>query len=248
MWDNQPNVKPASWVGNVIRKPEPVKVTYNNNFAAPAKQGGSIVTTSDVLYASEDYKKVRGICERLLESGLGAMGEGYCISVSDIIFNMLQQNGIKCHLVEVTLSAVDAKGSTYMVGFQTGGLDGKPDVTKVSTHVVVVTDTEIPMIIDMSIAHRLPDNYQCIIDKAFNQGDKVICNIEFQKWHYIYQEKKDGVNLPQLHQMSILDRIATDKKVFNEMKSLKLLNMIGIGLSAFAVINVIAKVWLDWYN
>jgi len=246
MWESKPNVAPNNWVGNNI-KTKPITVTYNNNFSSSARSGGFIITTSDVLPATEDYKKVKEIVERLIESGIGKMGEGYCISVSDILFNILNQNGIKSHLMEVQLSAVDhINDRHYMVGFNTTFQQNSH--TQVSTHVVVVTDTEIPMIVDLSIAHRLPGDFQCIIDKAVNEGDKVLSKIDFQGWSYIYQEKKDGVGIPQLHQISILERISTDKKIFEEMKSLKALNIVGIGLSMFALVNVVAKVWLDWYN
>lgn len=246
MWESKPNVAPSSWVGNNI-KSNPITVTYNNNFNSNAKAKSSIITTSDVLESSEEYHKVKDIIQGLIESGLSKMGEGYCISVSDIVFNLLNQSGIKAHLIEVQLSAVDNVNSrSYLVGFNTKFQQNSH--TSVSTHVVVVTDTDIPMLIDLSIAHRLPQGYQCIIDKAINEGDKVLCRVEHSGWSYIYQEKKEGIGIPQLHQISILERISTDKKIFNEMKSLKVLNVIGIVLSTFAVINVVAKVWLDWYN
>lgn len=221
---------------------KPITVSYNNNFSSKSKAKTSIITTSDILQHNDDYLKVKEIVESLIESGLSKMGEGYCISVSDILFNMLNQNGIKCHLLEVQMSAVDnINNETYMVGFNTTFQQNSH--TRVSTHVVVVTDTEIPMIIDLSIAHRLPHGYQCIIDKAINEGDKVLCKVEFRGWSYIYQEKKDGIGIPQLHQISILERIDTDKKIFEEMKQLKMLNIIGITVSIFALINVILKIF-----
>lgn len=226
---------------------KPVSITYNNNFNSKAKAKSTIITKSDVLQATDEYKKVADIIEGLIESGLSRMGEGYCISVSDIIFNLLNQSGIKAHLLEVQLSAVNnIDNETHMVGFSTAFHQNSH--TRVSTHVVVVTDTVIPMIIDLSIAHKLPGNYQCIIDKAVNEGDKVLCKIEHEGWSYIYQEKKDGIGIPQLHQISILERITTDKKIFEEIKTLKTLNIVGICFSVFAVINVIAKVWFDLYT
>ena len=246
MWDSKPNVQPNDWVGNNI-KVKPITVTYNNNFNSSSKAQSTIITKSDVLKSTSEYKTVSELVQNLIESGLSKMGEGYCISVSDIVFNILNQHGIKAHLMEVQLSAVDhINDRHYMVGFNTTFQQNSH--TQVSTHVVVITDTEVPMLIDLCIAHRLPQGYQCIIDKAINEGDKVLCKVEHNGWSYIYQEKKEGIGIPQLHQISILERISTDKKIFDEMKSLKTLNVIGIGLSAFAVINVIAKVWLDWYN
>jgi len=222
-------------------------IKYNNDFSSQSKSSGTIITNSDLLLQNADYKKVKDVIERLIVSGISRMGEGYCISVSDIAFNMLNQAGIKCHLMEVQLSAVDhIDNKTYMVGFQTSYQQGSH--LNVDTHVVVVTDTEIPMIVDLSIAHRLPQGFQCIIDKAINEGDKVVCKVELLGWTYIYQEKKTGIGVPMLHQISILERINTDRQIFDSIKSLKALNYVGIVLSIFAFGNVVAKLLIDWYN
>ena len=226
---------------------KPVNISYSNDFSSQAKSSKTIITTSDVLKETEDYKKVKEVVERLIVSGISRMGEGYCISVSDILFNFLSQAGIKCHLIEVQMSAVDhTTDHTYMVGFNTSTQENT--YRNIQTHVVVVTETTIPMIIDLSIAHRLPRDYQCIIDKATNEGDKVVCKIDYSQWTYIYQEKKTQVGVPMLHQISILDRITTDRKIFSEIKTLKTLNYIGIILSVFAALNVLAKLFVDWYN
>tara|TARA_B110000503_G_scaffold33244_1_gene54007 strand:+ start:1053 stop:1757 length:705 start_codon:yes stop_codon:yes gene_type:complete len=219
----------------------------NNDFNSQSKSAKTIITTSDDLRATEDYKRVKEVIERLIVSGITRMGEGYCISVSDITFNMLSQAGIKSHLMEVQLSAFDQNNDQkYMVGFTTPYQEN--NYRNVQTHVVVVTATEIPMIIDLSIAHRLPEGYQCIVDKSTNEGDRVACRLDILGWSYIYQEKKTALGLPMLHQVSILERITTDNKIFKDIKSLKTLNYIGIVLSVFAAINVIAKLLFDWYT
>lgn len=224
-----------------------IKSSNTNDFSSQSKSSKTIITTNDELKDTEEYKKVKQVIEKLIVSGISRMGEGYCISVSDIAFNMLNQAGIKSHLMEVQMSAVDNNtNNTYMVGFTNTNMESSH--INVQTHVVVVTDTQIPMIIDLSIAHRLPENYQCIIDKAINEGDRVVCSLEILRWKYIYQEKKTKLGLPMLHQISILERIATDTKIFKDIKHLKTLNIIGIVLSVFAAINVIGKLMFDWYN
>jgi len=216
------------------------------NYSASKKAESVIIVDNDVT-KNKEYQTIVKILSRLIESGVTKMGEGYCISVSDIIFNLLTQYGIKCHLKEVKLSILDQKTKfTNMVGHET---TFTPNSYKsVATHVVVVTDTEIPILIDASIAHKLPEGKQVVMQKAENLGNRVLCNFEFANFGFIYQEKIDGIGIPQLHQMSILDRIGTDKRIFDTMKQLKMLNIIGIVLSAFALINVFAKVFLDWYN
>jgi len=227
-------------------RPISISNVNKSEFNSKSKTKKTIITKSDALQSTKEYEKVKDLLSQLIESGLAKMGEGYCISVSDIVFNILNQNGIKAHLVEVQLSAVNnIDNETFLVGFNTKFQQNSH--VSVSTHVVVVTDTEIPMLIDMSIAHRLPHGYQCIIDKAINEGDKVVARIEHEGWSYVYQEKKDGIGIPQLHQISILERINTDQRIFDSIKQLKTLNIIGILLSSFALINVIAKILIDFY-
>jgi len=232
--------KPPSYIKSGWDRP--VQFAFNKRYSSNGKAGSTIITTDEALKNTNDYKKVSQIIEDLLITGLAKMGEGYCISVSDIIYNILSQSKIKCHLMEVQLSIVnnDTK-ETRMVGFDTSYHQNSHE--KVNTHVVVVTDTEIPMIIDMSIAHRLPSGKQCIIETATDVGDKVLSTFEYSNVGFIYQEKKQGIGIPSLHQVSILDRIATDQKIFQEVKQLKMLNFIGIGVSIFALINVLLKVF-----
>lgn len=220
----------------------PVQFGFNKRYSSSGKANHSIITASEDLKKSEEYETVSTIIENLISTGLSKMGEGYCISVSDIIYNILSQNKIKCHLMEVQLSIVDQKtNETRMIGYETSFHQNSHE--KVNTHVVVVTDTKIPMLIDLSIAHRLPGGYQAVVEKAEDVGDKVLTTFEFENTGFIYQEKKQGIGIPSLHQVSILDRMATDQKIFQEVKQLKMLNFIGIGVSIFALVNVLLKVF-----
>lgn len=227
--------------------PKKLAETFQNNFSAKGKASSAILTNDEELKGTNDYDQVVDVVTELVESGITRMGEGYCVSVSDIVFNLLSQRGIKCHLAEVQLSAYDeASGTRHMIGFETTLTQNT--LARVNTHVVVITDTEIPMLIDASIAHKLPGYKQVVIDRVSNAGNKVVLETKYETWSYIYQEKLTGIRMPQLHQISIIDRIATDRKIFGNLKSLQRLNLIGIVLSAFAVLNVLAKMFWDSYQ
>lgn len=222
-------------------------ITYGTNYSSQKKAASVIITTDSKLQETPTYKNVHKLMCSLIESGITKMGEGYCISVSDIILNMVTQYGVKASLLEVKLSIMDKiSGISGMIGHEVTW--EKNSHTHVTTHVVVCVDGEIPFFIDGSIAHRLPNNMQCIINPIENLGSKMLSNFEYGNYGFIYQEKTDGLGIPQLHQISILDRMGTDKRIFDTMKQLKILNIIGIVLSAFALINVFGKVFLDWYN
>jgi hypothetical protein len=205
-----------------------------------------IITTDEELKQTEDYKKIIRIVKALMDSGLCKMGEGYCISTSDIVFNQLSHENIKSHLCEVQLSISDPeKQNMHYVGFDT---NKKAEHDQINTHCVVVTDTEIPMIIDLSIAHHLPKGMWAIVERAHRYGDKVLTTFDYQNTKFIYQEKEGFPNLPRYHQASILDRISMDNKVNEQIGQIKKLNYIGIGLSIFAVLNVIGKMFIDGYE
>jgi hypothetical protein len=205
-----------------------------------------IITNTLELKDTKDYQIVADVICSLMESGISRMGEGYCVSVSDIVFNLLRQREVQCHLEEVQLSVGNGE-ELHMVGFETKY--SKNTAEAVNTHVVVITDTEIPMLIDLAIAHRLPNDYQAIIEKAQDEGSKVLCSIQKDGTTLIYQEKLDGLSkIPQMHQISILDRMQTDQTIFDSLKSLKVLNIVGILLSSFALLNIFGKLIFDWYN
>ena len=117
------------------------------------------------------------------------------------------------------------------------GYDGPTDGKIVDSHVVLVTATKIPMIIDVSVGHKLPKHYQVIVDAAINNKG-CLAHIEHADVVLTYEEKHTN-NIPLIHQRSITDRIATDAKIFEDMRLLKILNYIGIGISGFAIINTI---------
>lgn len=226
----------------------PVNISGNSEFDALSKASSFIITDVNKQEETKDFKKVKDVVSKLIAAGTSKMGEGYCISVSDIVFNILRHNGIKCHLLEVQLSILDKKtGYTAMVGFHNDKI--LADHTKVNTHVVVVTETDIPLIIDMSVAHRLPDGMQCILVKADGTEDKVLSEFDFNQCSMIYQQKTDlveNVPFPHIHQISILERMATDKTLFESISHLKKLNYVSIALSIFALLNVIAN-WINVY-
>ena len=205
-----------------------------------------IITTDEELKKTKDYENVIRVVKTLMDSGLCKMGEGYCISTSDIVFNQLAHNNIKSHLCEVQLSIADQdEQNMHYVGFEN---KKAPTPDEILTHCIVVTDTEIPMIIDLSIAHHLPKGMWAVVERAHKHGDKVLSTFKYKNTNFIYQEKAGFPNLPRYHQASILDRIYMDNKIAEQIKQIKYLNYIGICLSIFAVLNVLGKMFIDGYE
>ena len=200
-----------------------------------------ILTTDQSLINNREYQQISATIFRLSQSGVIHMGQGWCVSMSDMIYTLLKQQGIISRLVEcqATITAYD---QNQLVKVNTVGVDMALIDGAVSTHVVLVTVTDPPMIIDASIGGLLPQGYSVLIDSAEigHRADRIFCSIDQPDFKITYQEKLTP-KVPFTHQTSVIDRIVTDQKIFSDIRLLQRLNYIGIALSMFAVINVIGK-------
>ena len=194
----------------------------------------TIVTTTNAnIQQDPDYILICKLIKRLVDTGIVARGEGHCISMSSMLHALLLQNNITSHMVEcqVIISHNESKRLVFV------GYDGPTDGNVVDSHVVLVTATKIPLLIDVSIGHKLPKHYQVIVDTA-SKDNNCLSQVDHVDVTLTYEEKLTN-NIPVVHQRSITDRIATDAKIFEDMRVLKILNYIGIGISGFAIVNTI---------
>ena len=200
-----------------------------------------LLTTDPELKQDLNYKKIAEIITRLNNNGVLRMGQGWCISVSDMLYTLLKQQGIESKMVEcqatVTQRLQDGTDSVGLIGFDDSNNPGH-----VSSHVVLVTLTTQPMIIDASIGHILPQDQNVLVDRCLTgASNRVFADIQTATLRITYQEKLQP-KIPLSHQQSVIDRIVTDQKIFSDITLLKKLNYIGIALSLFAAINVIGKI------
>jgi len=201
---------------------------------------------TEKMTKSGEYRVIGQLIQRLYQSGVIRMGSGWCMSMSDMIYTMLKQQGIESRLVEcqLTITRRDQDGEIWPVTV------GMPAETRpenyADTHIVVVTVTEPPMIIDSSISHHLDGDGAVIVAECLEiaRYDRVFANLVVDtvrgQISMTYQEKSKPI-MPLVHQTSVIDRITTDRKIFDSIQTLKRLNYIGITLSMFAVINVVGK-------
>jgi hypothetical protein len=193
----------------------------------------SIITANPLFEQDPEYIKVCNVIQRLIETGIVARGEGHCISMSSMLHALLLQNGITSHMVEcqVVISHNESKRLVFI------GFDSTASENTVDSHVVLITATKIPMIIDVSIGHKLPKHYQVVIDVA-GKDKNTLANVQHNDVTLTYEEKQKN-NIPLIHQRSIVDRIATDTKIFEQMRVLKITNYVGLGISCFSILNTL---------
>lgn len=213
---------------------------FNNNFSAHYAMKEFVLTTSHRLKDNREFVKVLDIVYRLIHTNITQAGKGYCISMSDLIYTLLKQNGIKCRMVECSLTISNRiTNQISAVGFT----DFKETPGNGDTHCVVVTETEIPMVIDCSIAHCLPNNFQAVIDEVIDEEEKIFANINHKTVALTYKYK-NKYSIPHLHERSIIDRITTDVRIFNNLKFLKYMIFLALLISSLSAI----RGFVDFYR
>lgn len=180
------------------------------------------------------YNEIKQVIDSLWESGIIQRGTGYCLGMSDIVHKLLESKGIKSKIVECKLIVIKKNPpNIFLIG--QNGIYTEGDIaknhTKIDTHVVVVTDTKIPMIIDTSIGH-VSENIPYVCGEV-NGKNNVLAEYKIDDAEWVYLRKPVEV-LPELHQKSLLDRIKTDVNVSNTLQFLK---YVVIALICMSVIN-----------
>lgn len=175
----------------------------------------SFFTKDKELFKNKDYITVMQLIKHLWETGVIIRGSGFCFSMCDIVKKMLKVEGISCKLVECDLMICNKnRPSLSLIG-----LDHHTDSSyeSINSHVVCITETEIPMIIDLSLFHFRDLSERPFICERICEGNgSTLAYLDLDGITWEYNVKQNPI-LPELHQQSILDRIKTDSKIFNRI-------------------------------
>lgn len=190
--------------------------------------------TLDVeLSKTEEYKTCLEAIEYLRLSGIIEHAAGNCIAMCDLMQHTLQEFGISSRIVECKL-VMSRKENGKVVEFRYIGFNGTSVNTEyIDTHVVIVTETAIPMLIDLSISHMLLNGRTWIVERVKSDDKKVVSTIEFPECNITYSYKK-SIRLLGLHQNNLLDRLNVETETKNKIS---LIQRILIVLGTIAVIN-----------
>jgi hypothetical protein len=195
------------------------------------------------LQETDYYIKIQGVINEINNMGLLDRGVGYCLSMSDILLKLLYKNGIDAELVECSLMVIlkDPPGM-HLVGYTGFGNVGNY-VDEMENHVVCVTKTPIPILIDASLKHVDANVPYVCIPVTGKESHTSIAEWDFGTSVWTY-EKKANSELPMLHQKSILDRIRKDKKVDTDIK---LMQKVVISIAIISTLNLIRGSY-DFYQ
>ncbi|WJZ48036.1 hypothetical protein [Synechococcus phage DSL-LC03] len=163
-------------------------------------------------YKNTDYyRKIKHLIETVEITGTLYRSSGHCIGISDMIKKLLEDYGIKSKLIECNLSIIQPD-SISLIGYQ-DGIDLNPK-SEVATHVVCVTETPVPLLIDLSISDISKTINYIVhpLHEKFIEHDKNIVTIKFDNNTWSYNQRQQNI-LIDLHEKSIIDRINKDIQV-----------------------------------
>lgn len=202
-------------------------------------------TSNPSLLKNPKYHKIRDYVNSLEKSSHANSFSGNCVATCDILQTLLAQIGIPSKIMECQVSVVREINGDKIYNFV--GYDNYSYQGQIDTHTVIVTDDENPILIDMSIAHLLPENQKYVIEylekkpplKESKFDKNTLGDFKYGDCSVTYMEKS-SIRLPSVHQKNLLQRIVSEQNLEKRMDILKYLviGSVTLGLVNFSL-NVI---------
>ena len=179
------------------------------------------------LKTHPDFKKIEKALDNLCNSSTFEKLAGQCVSACDILQNILLFYGVQSKIMECQMMAV--KENPKIKEFCFVGFDYiMDDGGDLDSHVILVTQTEVPIIIDASIGYLLPENDKILVRVLDNLDPEIIGKFLIDDVTLTYHHKKN-LRLPSLHQKNLIDRIKEEKQLSKKIKiGTKIIIVIGI--------------------
>jgi hypothetical protein len=189
-------------------------------------------THDESIVGLPEYKAVYQVIRSMVENGIIQRLQHSCVAASELISSMLLHEGIESKLVECVVSVknnnVSPPGYTFI------GYDGLTQQEQIDVHVVVITQTKTPLLIDVAIPYALSEETPYVVGKLEKVKDNnILADFSFNGFDIRYNLKKQ-IKLPSLHQKSILQKIKDDEAVKEKLRTLQIFVWI---IAAFAAIN-----------
>lgn len=195
---------------------------------------------------SSYLKSIVKVFNRLWSLGVLHRSAGQCLALTDITLKLLKGEGVECEIFECCLLVQNkVTGNFTFVGYEYDSIydingEKTEDIptTILKDHVVLITKTEVPILIDLTCTFI--DDHQPFIIRPYvtDEKDNVIINLDTSEWIYT---RKQHSHVPILMQNNIIDRIKKDTQIDSELKTICLklnrLNYIIIMLCVVAVTN-----------
>ncbi len=187
------------------------------------------LTNDKELEKDPHFHKIAEMIDMMVQNGTAYNFSGNCIAAADIIQHLLSGVGISSRILECKVSVIkdnpDQSKSYLFVGYDNNSYKGQVD-----THVVVVTESSNPILIDMSLIYALPQDHPFVVEKASlsTNGDK-IGEYKIGDVTMTYLEKQK-LKLANIHQKNLLQRLVNEQLVERSLKSLKAFVIVAVTL------------------
>jgi hypothetical protein len=172
------------------------------------------------------YEKIANSIASLDRDGILKDLHGNCVLASDIIQNMLHAQGISSVILECQLMILQQQADgTSSVNFV--GYDFSVASNQISTHAVVMTRSETPLIIDASIGQFLGNARQVVVTECdINTTDPEILGVTQVGDYTLTYRNKKTIKLASRHQKDIMERLRHE---YDTIKNIRLLRYLIIG-------------------
>lgn len=190
---------------------------------------GKYISKDADLTNKKFYYEIIKVVKLWYESGVIDRGAGSCLGMSDMVQKVLRTKGIKSKLVECELIITTTDPpSMSLIGQPFNIETARPNADDIlNSHVVCITETEPPLLIDTSISHyKEITETPFIIEKLENEDSdpSIIAKLKVNGSTLLYTPSLFQ-NIPVLYQQSMVDRLKTDKKVDNSIKKINIMLM-----------------------
>jgi hypothetical protein len=185
---------------------------------------------SDNLQTIPEYIKIKNMLDRLSSNPDVLAGmSGKCVSACDIVQNMLVFYGVKSKIIECQAMLIKRNqqfNDFQFVGFDNIGLSNE----SIDTHVVVITETNPPILIDAAIGGFLPQDEKILVRELNSTDGDIMGDFSVDDVSITYRNKKN-IKLPGLHQKNLLERLKEDIVVKEELRLVKTAAIAGLLIS-----------------
>lgn len=179
------------------------------------------LSRSDLDFGVEPLKTIAEVVQSLHRRGMLERFHGECLACADILQQTLAQKGLASRIVETQLSIISANPRHQMQWRFVGFNNPNYGAQGIDTHVVVITETPIPILIDLSISGWLEGDRPWVIEPVGNADNDplVLARYTVESATLTYHPKQDP-RLMGLHQQTLLDRMKSHVQVQNRIRSL----------------------------
>lgn len=186
------------------------------------------IDSTNELFNSPEIVKILEVVDSLYASGMAINFAHNCIASADILQASLQTVGIKSKILEVQLNVFRDDG-TNNKDYLYIGYNGTTFRDEIDTHVVVITETKEPILIDLSLGHILPSDKNRVITKC-NPSNNHLASLDIGSLKLSYFIKT-AIKLPHIHQKNIIERMIEDRKTRDIVEQLRFFTFFVMTLS-----------------